>query len=339
MSGRRTSSGTLEARRIVKSGDSAAFSVDAGDGERVVVAVVARVAGEEARVTLARDVAGAVREAIAVDCDVVLVPPATGLPMTSSGKLSRSRARSNFLAGRYDAKPPRPDVRKAGGGHRRDRLRRPAPDRRLARHGWRCACWSGAGRPCPRWPASMPRSSGATLRTRRPEPLVEGADAVVHAAGLIKARRPESSCGQPRRHRPPVGAGPDVPFLLLSSLAAREPQLSPYAASKRRRRKRCAPAGPWLRRPCAGGLRAGRPRDPGLLSGWPARVCPAARPAEARLSLIHVEDLAEALALALDRRPPSDLSKSTMARGRLQPRGHGGGGGRGLGRPVALGPA
>jgi fatty-acyl-CoA synthase len=96
---------TLEARRIVKSGDSAAFSVDTGEGERVVVAVVARVAGEEARVSLVRDVAGAVREAIAVDCDVVLVPPTTGLPMTSSGKLSRSRARANFLAGRYDAKP------------------------------------------------------------------------------------------------------------------------------------------------------------------------------------------------------------------------------------------
>ncbi|HSH99919.1 MAG TPA: fatty acyl-AMP ligase [Reyranella sp.] len=96
---------TLEARRLVKSGDSAAFSVDTGEGERVVVAVVARVAGEDAKLNLARDVAGAVREAVAVDCDVVLVAPAIGLPMTSSGKLSRSRARANFLAGRYDAKP------------------------------------------------------------------------------------------------------------------------------------------------------------------------------------------------------------------------------------------
>jgi fatty-acyl-CoA synthase len=94
----------LEARRIVKSGDSAAFSVDAGEGERVMVAVLARVAGDEAKAALARDVAGAVREAVAVDCDVVLVPPTMGLPMTSSGKLSRTRTKANYLAGRYEPK-------------------------------------------------------------------------------------------------------------------------------------------------------------------------------------------------------------------------------------------
>jgi fatty-acyl-CoA synthase len=95
----------LEARRIVKSGDSAAFSVDTGEGERVVVAVLARVAGDEARAVLVRDVAGAVRESVVVDCDVVLVPPTMGLPMTSSGKLSRSRTRANYLAGHYEPKP------------------------------------------------------------------------------------------------------------------------------------------------------------------------------------------------------------------------------------------
>src|ERR671912_229246 len=95
----------IETRRVVKNGDSVAFSVDGGDveggGERVVVAVLARVSGEEGRKTLASDVAQAVREAIAVDCDVVLVPPSIGLPTTSSGKLSRSRAKANYLAGLY----------------------------------------------------------------------------------------------------------------------------------------------------------------------------------------------------------------------------------------------
>jgi fatty-acyl-CoA synthase len=95
----------LEARRIVKSGDSAAFSVDSGDGEKVIVAVLARVSGDEAKAALARDVAGAVREAVVVDCEVVLVPPTMGLPMTSSGKLSRSRTRANYLAGQYTPKP------------------------------------------------------------------------------------------------------------------------------------------------------------------------------------------------------------------------------------------
>ena len=97
----------VETRRVVKNGDSVAFSVDGGDGEegeRVVVAVLARVSGEEGRKTLASDVAQAVREAIAVDCDVVLVPPSMGLPTTSSGKLSRSRAKANYLAGLYAPK-------------------------------------------------------------------------------------------------------------------------------------------------------------------------------------------------------------------------------------------
>jgi fatty-acyl-CoA synthase len=94
----------IEARRVVKNGDSAAFSVDTADGERVVVAVLARVSGEEARQALARDVAGAVREMVAVDCDVVLVPPTVGLPTTSSGKLSRARTKANYLAGLYAPK-------------------------------------------------------------------------------------------------------------------------------------------------------------------------------------------------------------------------------------------
>ncbi len=95
----------VEAKRVVKNGDAAAFSIDTGEGERVVVAVLARVSGDEARVTLARDVAGAVREAIAVDCDVALVPPTLGLPTTSSGKLSRARTKANYLAGLYAPKP------------------------------------------------------------------------------------------------------------------------------------------------------------------------------------------------------------------------------------------
>ena len=91
---------TIEAKHIVKTEDCVAFSVDDGEGERVVVAVLARVASDH-RDDLVRDVAGAVREAIAVDCEVVLVPPTMGLPKTSSGKLSRARTRANYLAGLY----------------------------------------------------------------------------------------------------------------------------------------------------------------------------------------------------------------------------------------------
>jgi fatty-acyl-CoA synthase len=97
---------TLEAKHIAKTEDCAAFSVDDGHGERVVVCVLARVAADH-RDDLVRDVAGAVREAIAVDCEVVLVPPTMGLPKTSSGKLSRARTRANYLAGLYKPAPPK----------------------------------------------------------------------------------------------------------------------------------------------------------------------------------------------------------------------------------------
>jgi fatty-acyl-CoA synthase len=98
---------TIESRGIVKNDDCAAFSVDDSGGERVVVAVLARVASDH-KDDLARDVAGAVREAIAVDCEVVLVPPTMGLPTTSSGKLSRARVKRNYLAGLYGSGVSKP---------------------------------------------------------------------------------------------------------------------------------------------------------------------------------------------------------------------------------------
>jgi fatty-acyl-CoA synthase len=87
----------------LRRGDVAAFSVDDEKlGERVVVLVQARLGSEEARQRLIREVEGLVRETCALDCTVVLVPP-HGLPQTSSGKLSRTRARSNYLQGVYDS--------------------------------------------------------------------------------------------------------------------------------------------------------------------------------------------------------------------------------------------
>ena len=57
---------------------------------------------------LREEVAAAVRRSQGLDCTVVLVPP-HGLPQTSSGKLSRARANSNYLAGAYpDAGGPVP---------------------------------------------------------------------------------------------------------------------------------------------------------------------------------------------------------------------------------------
>ena len=98
---------------------------------------------------------------------------------------------------------------------------------------------------------------------------------------------------------------PEATFLLLSSLAAREPQLSPYAASKRAAEEVVAGrSGPWLtvRAPAVYG-----PGDRETLAYFKAvarGLAPRPKVADARLSLIHVADLAEALALALDQPPP-----------------------------------
>jgi nucleoside-diphosphate-sugar epimerase len=133
--------------------------------------------------------------------------------------------------------------------------------------------------------------------------LIAGADAVVHAAGLIKARRPVDFDRVNRDGTARLSAlAPDLPFLLLSSLAAREPQLSPYAASKRAAEEVVTRrSGPWLavRAPAVYG-----PGDRETLAYFrmAARGF-ALQPdqPDARLSLIHVEDLVEALASALDR--------------------------------------
>jgi nucleoside-diphosphate-sugar epimerase len=174
----------------------------------------------------------------------------------------------------------------------------------LARHGWRTRLLIRRWTPLPSLPGVEADivwgdlSDAASL-----DRLVEGADAVVHAAGLIKARRAEDFQAVNRDGTARLSSvAPNIPFLLLSSLAGREPQLSPYAASKRAAEEVVARrSGPWLavRAPAVYG-----PGDRETLAYFRMAARGFAlqpdRP-DARLSLIHVEDLAEALALALDR--------------------------------------
>jgi nucleoside-diphosphate-sugar epimerase len=137
--------------------------------------------------------------------------------------------------------------------------------------------------------------------------LVAGADTVVHAAGLIKARRASDFLAINRDGTALLSAlAPEARLILLSSLAARQPQLSPYAASKRSAEAVVASrSGPWMavRAPAVYG-----PGDRETLSFFRAMArgfAPHPAIADARLSLIHVADLAEALALAIER-PPAD---------------------------------
>jgi nucleoside-diphosphate-sugar epimerase len=136
--------------------------------------------------------------------------------------------------------------------------------------------------------------------------LVEGADAVVHVAGAVKALDRTAFM---RANAEPVGRvaalaarQPKPPhFLLMSSLAAREPTLSAYGASKRAGedalKAAAGDAMPWtILRPTA----VYGPGDRELLPFFKAVRCGLApRPAgpARRLSLIHIADLAEAVAV------------------------------------------
>jgi fatty-acyl-CoA synthase len=85
----------------LRSGDVAAFSLEEGGaGESVIVLVQCRT-GDSAEIdALSREIKGVVNRTAAIDCTVVPVPPRS-LPQTSSGKLSRSKAKQNYLAGQY----------------------------------------------------------------------------------------------------------------------------------------------------------------------------------------------------------------------------------------------
>ena len=151
------------------------------------------------------------------------------------------------------------------------------------------------------------------------ERLVAGVDAVAHLAGLIKARTPEEFMATNRDGVAAVlgalkaQARPEAMprFILLSSLAAREPQLSPYAASKRAGEealKSQASDVPWV------AVRAPVVYGPGdretlrffkvVQRGW----APMAGDGQGRLSAIYVDDLVAALITLLKgENPPADV--------------------------------
>lgn len=89
----------------LRSGDVAAFSIDEDAGESLVVLVQARSSDPEVRRTLVEDVAALLRARHGVEARVELVG-AHALPQTSSGKLSRSKARALFLAGAFRQEEP-----------------------------------------------------------------------------------------------------------------------------------------------------------------------------------------------------------------------------------------
>lgn len=84
----------------LRSGDVAVFSVDGESDEEVVALIQCRTSDPAAGEALAVKAANIFRGRHGIEPKIVLVPPHS-LPQTSSGKLSRSRARSMYLAGAF----------------------------------------------------------------------------------------------------------------------------------------------------------------------------------------------------------------------------------------------
>ena len=82
-----------------KAGDIAAFAITTSSGEEApAVLVQCRTSDSAERTHLRDSIRSKVRAITGMNCVVELVPPRT-LPRTSSGKLSRSKARSQYLSG------------------------------------------------------------------------------------------------------------------------------------------------------------------------------------------------------------------------------------------------
>jgi fatty-acyl-CoA synthase len=81
----------------VRPGDSSAFSVSGPDGNEIAILIVqCRETDIQKREDLVNRLRSLAHKELSIPCYIELIPPRT-LPRTSSGKLSRSRAKSDFL--------------------------------------------------------------------------------------------------------------------------------------------------------------------------------------------------------------------------------------------------
>jgi 2-alkyl-3-oxoalkanoate reductase len=135
--------------------------------------------------------------------------------------------------------------------------------------------------------------------------LVHGASTVVHCAGAVRGVAPgdferANADGVARLARAVAEEMPPTRVIAISSLAARHPELSPYAASKRAGEQalRAAAADAVVLRPPA--VYGPGDRELGPLWRWMARgLVPVVGPGAGRFSLLFVDDLAAAVARLL----------------------------------------
>ena len=97
-----------ESQPEVRTGDASAFSVTAPNGEdRAVLVIECREASPLKRDELVARIQSLIRQDLGIDCFIELVPRNT-LPRTTSGKLSRSGAKNDFLKRVADGKTEQP---------------------------------------------------------------------------------------------------------------------------------------------------------------------------------------------------------------------------------------
>ena len=144
--------------------------------------------------------------------------------------------------------------------------------------------------------------------------LCDGARVVVHVAGVVKTRRAAdfhsvNARGSGRIAAAARKAGLQAGFIAVSSLAAREPQLSAYAASKRAGEAAVAQAlgdRAWIVRlpPLYGP--EDRAEEAERRAACVSPVLPVLRP-ETRLAILHVEDAARVIAAMAARPGPGRI--------------------------------
>jgi len=194
----------------------------------------------------------------------------------------------------------------------------------LAEAGWRVRILA-------RRPATHPQLAGVPLEVVSGDlsdraalsELVDGADTIIHAAGLIKAPssaqfRAVNAEGTANVAAAISGGNPRARLLLVSSLAAREPQLSAYAESKRAGEERLkailGSRSDWtIVRPTA----IYGPWDTETLVIFRAaalRIVPQPRVPGARVTLIHASDAAAAIAALAGQGPAGAVLELTDER-------------------------
>lgn len=198
--------------------------------------------------------------------------------------------------------------------------RRLAPQ--LAAAGWRVRLLLRRDPVDPAWRGMDPQIVAGDLNDPAAlRQLVAGADAVVHVAGLIKAaRRRQFEAINHHGSRALAEAvqqgAPAARFLHVSTMAAREPGLSDYAASKR--------AGEDAVRGLLGQrvtvLRPPAVYGPGdretllFFQMGQKRLVPLAGPPAARAAMIHVDDLVSVLVALLAETPRGAVLTAADAR-------------------------